>query len=70
MTDLPGHYIGNGCQRCWLEAIRFIRYRKKIIATFRKKKKKCLDYNDEQGEMNLSFELTGLLISMVRVPAA
>lgn len=39
MTDLPGHYIGNGCQRCWLEAIRFIRYRKKIIATFGKKKK-------------------------------
>lgn len=37
---------------------------------FPKKKKKCLDYNDEQGEMNLSFELTGLLISMVRVPAA
>lgn len=33
-------------------------------------KKKCLDYNDEQGEMNLSFELTGLLISMVRVPTA
>lgn len=38
MTDLPGHYISNGCQRCWLEAIRFIRYRKKIIATFGKKK--------------------------------